>query len=134
MTSTRQGGFTLIEVLAALVILLVAFGAALEIIRLGIRRFSEDEALTTATFIAHEKLGALGLDRPWQYGVFEGEEGHLAWRLEVQPYRDAAQSLRTRPDVTALIVTVSVGLVNAVDDPLVRFATLRLVPTAALSP
>lgn len=133
LTRPSSGGFTLLEVLVALTILAMAFGATLELFRLGLQRLPTNEAYTRAALIARREFATLGLDTGWRLGSSKGREGQLVWQIDVVPYAEAAAGLASRPDVTAVSVMVHVWSPFE-NDELLALDGIRLLPTAMLRP
>lgn len=78
-------GFTLIEVVVALVIFALAFGILAQIIQTGFRQSTLADDTTTATLIARSQLARIGVDLPLQVGEREGDAGDdFRWRTAVQ--------------------------------------------------
>ncbi|MBI4011917.1 MAG: prepilin-type N-terminal cleavage/methylation domain-containing protein [Candidatus Rokubacteria bacterium] len=80
----EQGGFTLIEVLVALVILAVAVLAALQLFGGGLRLARASADHLEATLLASQKLAELGF-QPLEEGTTDGTEGEYRWTLHVVP-------------------------------------------------
>ena len=89
-SETRStGGFTLIEVVVALVILTVALGALMQLFQTGMRssRIAEDRVL--ATLLAQSRLAAVGIESPLEPGEIGGEiDERFRWSALVEPYHD----------------------------------------------
>lgn len=82
----RQAGFTLLEVLVALVILSVAVVAALQLFGGGLRLARASGDHVEATLLAHAKLAEIG-PGPVDEGASEGSEGDYHWtrRVTLEP-------------------------------------------------
>lgn len=78
----RQSGFTLIEVLVALVVLSIAVVAALQLFGGGLRLARASADHLEATLLASEKLSELGLE-PLEEGTSEGTEGEYHWTRRI---------------------------------------------------
>jgi general secretion pathway protein I len=115
-SARRQGGFTLIEIVVAFVMLSLVLVTSFEIFTGGMRRAADLEdysrALVLATgfeifstglrragdldgysraiVVAQSKLASVGLDQPLQAGAIEGEseDGRVHWVLDMQPVED----------------------------------------------
>lgn len=84
--SASAGGFTLLEVVVAFVILGLAFAAAFEVFSTGIRNVRVTAGYAEAELLAQSKLALLGTAEPIVDGVSEGRfEGGYRWKLEVSP-------------------------------------------------
>lgn len=83
-------GFTLIEVVVALVILTVALGALLQLFQTGMRSGGVAEDRVFATLLAQSRLAALGIESPLELGEISGEvDDRFRWSAQIDPYRDA---------------------------------------------
>ena len=79
----RAAGFTLVEVLVALVILAIASGFAFRTVSGSFDRLSQAESEQQAVTIAESILARLGHDLAVQPGRLTGTEGRMRWRLDV---------------------------------------------------
>jgi len=70
---SQQGGFTLLEVLAAFVIFTVVFTALVQVLSGSIRNTTRSRELTEAAFWAQQYLDTLSLERPLEEGNDNGE-------------------------------------------------------------
>jgi len=78
-------GFTLIEVLVALVIFALLFGALAQIFQTGLRQTANAAAASTATMVARSQLARVGVELPLATGETEGETAEgLRWRTVIQ--------------------------------------------------
>ncbi len=81
----RQG-FTLIEVVVALVIFGLAFAVLARIVQTGILQSGRAEAMTTATLLARSQLARIGADVPIAPGELDGDAGDgFRWRIVIRP-------------------------------------------------
>jgi general secretion pathway protein I len=81
----RFDGFTLIEVVVALVIFALSFGVLAQIIQTGFRQSALADATVTATLIARSQLARAGIEFPLEVGEQEGDAGaDFRWRTVVQ--------------------------------------------------
>lgn len=83
-TADSQAGFTLLEVLVALIIFGIGFGALAGIFQTSLRQSTTADGLMDATMLAETQLARFGRDWPLQAGTTEGvvDDG-LSWRAEV---------------------------------------------------
>jgi general secretion pathway protein I len=122
-------GFTLIEVLVALMILAVSLGIIFSVFSVGLRGRKAAEDYERATQLAESKLDSIGIDETIQEGVTVGRfDDRFGWKTVVAPYRevgrpDEKDALR-RPMTVA--VTVSWG--EPSEERSETLSTLRLVP------
>ena len=117
-------GFSLLEVLVALIIFALAFGALASLFQTAFRQSKAADDLRRATELAETQLARIGRDLPLQPGHREGRspEG-IRWRAEIV--------LEAEPDQTAGIalyrVHVEAGPGDGIPD-LVSLTTLSLGP------
>ncbi len=81
-----QGGFSLLEVLVAFVILAMSLGVLMQIFSMGARSAVLGEHYSRAAELAESTLALAGVEYPVQPGVHEGEQAGYGWRLEITPY------------------------------------------------
>jgi general secretion pathway protein I len=80
-----RAGFTLLEVLVALVIFALSFGVLAQIIQTGLRQSTVAESTAVATSIARSQLARVGTELPLQVGQTEGEtEDGMRWHTNIQ--------------------------------------------------
>ena len=101
----RQNGFTLLEVLVALVILGLALMFLNSTVSNSLLRADRIEDEDRAVTLADNVLASLGRDLPLRTGTFEGKEGNLTWRLVVSP--EMGQSTVIPLDQVDLIIASS---------------------------
>jgi len=122
----RACGFTLLEVLVALVIFALAFGVLAQIIQTGLRQSTVAEATAAATALARSQLARVGTELPLETGETEGEtlgetEDGLRWRTVIEVAEPPSEELELVP----YLVTVSVAW-SAGPGGEVTLTTLRL--------
>jgi general secretion pathway protein I len=80
-----NSGFTLLEILVALVIFALAFGVLAQIMQTGLRQSTVARSLAGATLLARSELARVGIEVPLQVGAAEGEsEDGMHWRTEIE--------------------------------------------------
>jgi general secretion pathway protein I len=80
-----NGGFTLLEILVALVIFALSFGVLAQIIQTGLRQSAGAQSLAGATLLARSELARVGTEVPLQIGRSEGEtEDGMRWQTEIE--------------------------------------------------
>ncbi len=80
-------GFTLLEVLVALTILVLAVGSLSQAFSGGINTAGAVDGYTRAVAIAESRLARIGVDTPLEEGQSEGDAGEgFRWSVSVQPY------------------------------------------------
>ena len=82
----RRRGFTLIEVVVALMVLTVALGAMLELFSTGLRATAAAENRIFAVLLAQSRLAAIGVETPLEEGIEDGEfDDRFRWTAEIAP-------------------------------------------------
>jgi prepilin-type N-terminal cleavage/methylation domain-containing protein len=89
----NRRGFTLIEVLATLLVMAIALPAIMECINISNRVASIAKKKTEAAGLAHAQLSQILADQTWQQGGSSGnfsemgkEYENYSWSLNVQPW------------------------------------------------
>ena len=121
----QSSGFTLLEVLVALLIFALAFGVLAQIFQTGFRASATAERTTTATLLARSQLARIGIDLPLEIGEIEEDAGggfRIRTRIEPAEIEVAAD------EFVPLLVEVSVAWGLEADDGQVALTTLRLAP------
>lgn len=85
MRMRRQGGFTLIEVMAAFMVFALLFGVLLQILSTSVANTRLSGDYTRAALWAQSKLDALGLEEMLEPGTRTGRfDDDFTWMLEVR--------------------------------------------------
>ena len=128
----RQG-FTLIEVVVALLIFGLAFAVVARIIQTGVLQSGRAEAMTTATLLARSQLARIGADVPVAEGELDGDAGEgFHWRIVIHPAvledgrGDQAEGPALRPKILPYQVEVMVAWGADRPAELVTLTSLRL--------
>ena len=80
-----SNGFTLLEVLVALVIFALAFAVLAQIMQTGLRQSTVARSLTAATLLARSELARVGADVPLAVGRTDGDtEDGMHWHTEIE--------------------------------------------------
>ena len=122
----REDGFTLLEVLVALVIAGIGLAALLGLTSSSLHLSGSAKRIALETAGARAVLERFGIDVPIVPGVLSGamREG-LRWRSDVQRLdRDASPDLPQPAVVTVTVWDEDAG------DPGVRLTSVRLLPAA----
>ena len=78
-------GFTLLEILVALVIFALAFGVLAQIIQTGLRQSGVARSIAAATLVARSELARVGVEVPLEAARAEGETADgLRWHTDVE--------------------------------------------------
>jgi prepilin-type N-terminal cleavage/methylation domain-containing protein len=121
-TSSPHGhGFTLLEVLVALLVFGLVFGVLAQIFQTGSRQSSTAEGISTATLLARSHLARVGVDRPLEIGETEESDDGFRVRTVIQP----AEFEETELELIPLLVQVTVAWER---EGQVALTTLRLGP------
>jgi general secretion pathway protein I len=84
MSGARAGGFTLLEVLVALVVFALLFGVLAQIFQTGLRQSAVAEQASAATLLARSQLARVGVEVPLAEGELDGEtEDGLRWHTAI---------------------------------------------------
>jgi general secretion pathway protein I len=127
----RQGGFTLLEVIAAIMLLAIAFTALMKVAGASIALAQNAATRSAAAMLARSKLDTVFVTTPLQVGHSAGRfDRQFAWQLDVTPWAGAgtgAGAAGSSLQLYQLDLNVSWG-------PLTRprsahFRTLRLATT-----
>lgn len=78
-------GFTLVEILIALLILAIGIVGLFNIFPSAWNSFAYSRKLSQVALLAEQKLEALNSAQDVVPGVTTGEEGEYAWRLTISP-------------------------------------------------
>ena len=112
--STRQSGFSLLEVLVAFAILAVSLGVLMQIFSRGMLTTLAAAQYSRAASLAEARLAAVGSAIPLAAGATSGEpEDGFAWELSIVPTELTEEApglvLSTQaPPVTPYRVTVTI--------------------------
>jgi prepilin-type N-terminal cleavage/methylation domain-containing protein len=118
-------GFTLLEVLVALLIFGLAFGVLAQIFQTGLRQSESAEEMTTATLLARSQLARVDIDLPLEIGETEEDAGDgFRMHTRVEPAEfDVADG-----QFVPLLVEVTVAWGPIESELQVALSTLRLAP------
>jgi general secretion pathway protein I len=122
-------GFTLLEVLVALLCFALMFGILAEIMRTGLRQSAAADATALASLLARSQLARVGVELPLEIGEVEGEVDGMRWRTAIQ----LAEPLTGETDIGSYRVDVTIAW-GASDDQQLTLTTLRLGPQPGAAP
>jgi len=122
-----QLGFSLLEVLVALMILALAMTVAFRIFADGLRSLGLSDRYARAAMLAEAQLAGVGVDEPLAEGDEEGEwpEGYR-WRRRLEAYRPWGGRGAETPAVPAFRVSLEVAWEEGGGERRIAFTTLRL--------
>jgi general secretion pathway protein I len=127
MSSRRSGGFTLVEVLVALSILVIALGVLLKIIAISLDRTREVRDETVASSLLQSLLVQAGTSVPLTQGDSGGVFANgFIWHLHVEPYGSDNDRQAWSENAMTVVATVAWR-----DDGRVQsrsLTTLRIAP------
>jgi len=124
-------GFTLLEVLVALLIFGLAFGVLAQIFQTGLRQSATAEQVATATMLARSQLARIGSDWPLEVHESEQDAGDgFRVRTTIEP----AGLEGADEQIVALLVEVAVAWGPVESERRVALTTLRLAPAAENRP
>ena len=121
-SARRPAGFTLLEVLVALLVFALVFGILAQILRTGLRQSATAETAATATLLARSQLARVGTELPIEAGDIEGEADGMRWRTAIELVRSASEE--TELAAYQVRVTVAWGDDQAPQE--VTLTTLRI--------
>ena len=101
-----EGGFSLLEVVIALVLLGFALAALGQSVRGGLVGNEKAAAMQTALQLAESRLAILGATTKLESGTESGDAGDLHWTTRVEPYGET-QGAPDLPPLFRLSVTVA---------------------------
>lgn len=131
-----SGGFSLLEVLAAFVVLALVGTALFRIFSGALGNASLSDEYSRATLYAESRLASPGVETPLREGVQQGtsDDGKYSWTARVEPYRTPGST----PDLDATVELMPVRLWRiavtvswpgiAGSDRSIALATVRLAP------
>jgi general secretion pathway protein I len=85
LATSRQRGFTLIEVVVAFVLLSLVLATSFELFTTGMRRAVDLEERSLALGVAQARLAAVGVEPPLKEGAASGQtqDGKYKWTVTV---------------------------------------------------
>ena len=94
MDARADAGFTLIETLVALVIMIAAATMLYRGLSGGLRASNAADLADTALLVAQQRLAAAGIETPLQTGRQEGAEDGVFWQVDLRPYGATDEAAR----------------------------------------
>ncbi|MBM3505303.1 MAG: prepilin-type N-terminal cleavage/methylation domain-containing protein [Alphaproteobacteria bacterium] len=123
----EPSGFTLVEVLVALVLTALAGAAVMQLLGASIRGQDRAERLTLATLVAESKMAEVGASISLRPGTLQGSDTGIDWEVRVAPYAGLPPERLSALPVRAFAVEVVTRWANGRDDRVV-LRTIRLGP------
>ena len=125
----RGRGFTLVEVVVALLIFGLTFAVLARIVQTGVLQSARAETMTTATLLARSQLARIGVDVPVAAGELEGDAGGgFRWRIVVR--RAALEGGQDDPATDQLVlphqVEVTIAWGEGTREQALTLTSLRL--------
>ena len=134
-TQRNQGGFTLLEVIVAVVIAAVCLAALSQVFATGVRAAGTSSDYMRAMSLAQSKLAGVGVEKPATDGSESGtsSDGRLLWTLTVEsePTEDGDNPVRPPLElkrVTARVTATSPSEIAGKPSRSVQLVTLLAVP------
>ena len=132
---SSQRGFTLLEVIVAVVIAAVCLAALSQVFATGVRAAGTSSDYMRAMTLAQSKLAGVGVERAISDGSESGSssDGRLVWTLTVEsePTEDGDNPLRPPLElkrVTARVTATALGEIAGKPSRSVQLVTLLAVP------
>lgn len=127
----QQQGYTLIEVLVAMMILAMSLTVLFRIFSTGLVNVDVSADYARAVIVAETQLAAAGLDAELRQGQAEGAvDEQFYWLRTVENYVLAGKSADQEMPVSAFLVTVAVEWERRGRTRRVTLNSVRLAPNA----
>jgi type II secretory pathway pseudopilin PulG len=126
MRASGEGGFTLVEALVALFIIIAMTVILYRGLSSGMRIAERAAGTEAALLVAKARLAALGVTTPLAEGEEEGRDGDIGWRTSIRRYQGAASDAGPRAYWAS--VTVSWQQRAGTEPQTIRLTTLKLAP------
>jgi len=126
-TRRHISGFTLLEVVVALAIIVLAFGAIYQTLGIGTRSLGETEEIAYATLLAESEMASLGIERPLRESTSAKttSDGYLV-RTEVKSIEPSEGAAPTRSSYKIYDVTLTIEWGEGTPPRSVSFRTFRI--------
>ncbi|MEO7253152.1 MAG: prepilin-type N-terminal cleavage/methylation domain-containing protein [Casimicrobium sp.] len=135
LLQTREGGFTLLEVIVAVVIAALCLSALSQVFATGVRSASASSDYMRAMTLAQGLLAGAGIEKPLVDGSESGvsSDGRLQWSLNVaaEPVEEGDALIKPPLDLKRLVARVAVsnpGDLPGAKQRSVELTTLLAVP------
>lgn len=129
-----QQGFTLLEVIVAVVIAALCLAALSQVFATGVRAASTSSDYMRAMTLAQSLLAGVGVEKSTSDGSESGtsSDGRLAWTVSISPEPTDEAENPVRPPLELKRVIARVVAVSANDAPGNRGRTVELVTLLAV--
>jgi general secretion pathway protein I len=130
---SRNGGFTLLELLLAFVVFALGFATVLEILSGSLRNTVRARHYSEAALTAQSLMDQVGLEMPLESGYSDnGEAGEYEWELNVSDYVDTSENahsveLAELTSIQLLQVDLYISWGKPPREQTRRFSTIRAV-------
>lgn len=127
LTKRRNSGYTLIEVLVAMVILALSLGVLLRIFSTGLGNISVSADYARAILVAESRLHAAAALSPLAAGVSTGvAEQKYRWTQTISYYDPFTASSTAKTTVEAFTITVDIEWPHADSVRRIRLSSIQL--------
>ncbi len=123
---SAQGGFTLIEVLVAFMILTLSLSVLLRIFSGGLNNVSVAGDYAQAVLLAESQLAVVGRSEPLTVGQSYGESERFRWRRTIESYLPWEEDTELTEPMSAYIITVQVSWTRKGRDQQITLNSLRV--------
>ncbi len=133
-TARSQQGFTLLEVIVAVVIAALCLGALSQVFATGVRAASTSSDYMRAMTLAQSLLAGVGVEKTASEGTESGtsSDGRLTWTVSIspEPTEDGENPIKPPLELKRVVARVVAGSAN--DAPGNRGRTVELVTLLAV--
>lgn len=133
-TARSQQGFTLLEVIVAVVIAALCLGALSQVFATGVRAASTASDYMRAMTLAQSLLAGVGVEKATSDGTESGtsSDGRLRWTVSIspEPTEDGENPIKPPLELKRVVARVVAGSAN--DAPGNRGRTVELVTLLAV--
>lgn len=127
--STRQGGFSLLEVLVAFVILALSLGLIMRLFSTSLGNIDSVGRQAHAVALAQSALATLGVETPLEDGEIDGEDDQgYRWRARISRFTGEGEVLENTAAPRLYRIELSVTEAGEATKPLLALTTLKLAP------
>jgi prepilin-type N-terminal cleavage/methylation domain-containing protein len=134
LATRSQQGFTLLEVIVAVVIAALCLGALSQVFATGVRAASTSSDYMRAMTLAQSLLSGVGVEKATSDGSESGtsSDGRLTWTVTIspEPTDDAENPIKPPLELKRVVARVVAGSAN--DAPGNRGRTVELVTLLAV--